>query len=1344
MPDLLGNLSAGTVGNIIAVVGVAGLDKFERDLQKMATAVDGQAQFLNKSLTAVATAGAMVFVSSIAAATEFQSSFAGVTKTVDGLSDNFGNLTGEGQRLADQFRALAREIPVPVNELARIGELAGQLGVRKDDIIEFTRTIAALGVTTNLSFEEGATQIARFINVTKQVVPAGTSMADQASRIGSAIVELGNNMATTEAEISAFGLRIAGAGAQIGLTQDQILAFGAALSSVGIQSEMGGTAISKLFIDMAKAVSDGGTQLERMAKIAGMTIPEFSRLFKEDAASAINAFFVGLNETQKSGESLFPILEEMGYKEVRLRETILKTASASDILTKALGWSSKAYLENTAMADEAQKRYSTFESQMILLKNQFQDVQIEIGNRFLPVLNAALGAVNSNNVALSAVTDSLGSLLLVFGAAAIAFKTYQAGAALVNAANVAMGGSFTATAGPIGVLVVALSALMAIYEHTEKQIREHYKAIGEGVKEVGVLESEYKALTEKMQLTADEQARLNEVTNKLNESYKASGISVFDLSKNFGQLGDQIREIKLAELQNELVDLNEELRVATSYPVLNFLGLGDKEGTEMRIAEVSNLIAQLTKEQKELASATQSMIEPAKEQVDWMKQIEDAGYSTERSIQAQIDKLEKLMEHAKPGSSPYLQIKKDLEDLYESLGKHAPWDPASNGMAGFKEIVAGTSGELSKLRVNYEDYFKIQEDYADKWDVMADAGIESSDALQKQIDKLEFLKGSYPLTAYEMDQVNEKLKQLRGETDISNNAWATYADYLNNITSRFGEFGGRVGEIGGIVGEGVNILATLKTGAFDPITLGINAAGFAVDLLGTGFGLFKDKAEPIPKTIEEVEASLGSLQTRIEETNEVIGGVGDDSSYILHLQKVIEEYKEDMKTATGSYYGLLASNIEQFQQILEDLTFAFKFGNVFDEATGNLDILLEKARYYSEYFGNIEMSGFAELLRREIDEALKLIDTIDPTSAAYADLIDKIREAYNWYGQLAGQTNLLTDIYPGFADALARIYEASFLNNEALGDESVMLERLRTSRLLYATSVEEQITIYEKLLPMLQIGSAEYEAISTLLDILKSDYDDLGDSIGETAIEFERFQFALDAALSSLRGEFDTFEAGVKFIQDALSEIEYFKFDVDTTDLDEKIAASLAQMYQYIQTLNPNSQAFLDAQAAFDELTSSFYELGYTWSDIASLLGMDSPELLTPQTLTFGLDIAAAQTAIQQIAQEIVTMSDQVESDPVQIGADIENAQSQVDNLDQQIRALFDSWDGQNIEIGVVVAGVDVNRISGGQEQTQMQPNVQIFNANPETWARITDDAIEPRLNERERSYQIAGNPYAG
>lgn len=216
---MLGNAMGGLsgVGSIVAVVGIAGLDKFEQDLGRMSRAVDGQAQFMRKSMNVAAAAGVVSFMLSIDAAMKFESAFAGVVKTTDGLSDEFGRLNSAGKELAGQFRALALEVPISVNELARIGELGGQLGIPKEELISFTETIANLGKTTNLSIEEGSTSIARFINITKNVAPAGMAISEQAERIGSTVVDLGNKMATTEAEIVAFAMRIAGAGGQVGM-----------------------------------------------------------------------------------------------------------------------------------------------------------------------------------------------------------------------------------------------------------------------------------------------------------------------------------------------------------------------------------------------------------------------------------------------------------------------------------------------------------------------------------------------------------------------------------------------------------------------------------------------------------------------------------------------------------------------------------------------------------------------------------------------------------------------------------------------------------------------------------------------------------------------------------------------------------------------------------------------------------------------------------------------------------------------------------------------------------------------------------------------------------------------
>lgn len=313
------------------------------------------------------------FVYSTKKAIEFESAFAGVKKTVNETTKTSFADIEKG------LKDLSSRMPQSVSELAAVAESAGQLGIETDNIIKFTETMAKLGDTTNLSSEEAATTFARFANI------VGMSQ-DNFDRLGSTTVALGNNLATTEQEISAMALRLAGAGSQIGLTEAQIMGFAGALSSVGIEAEAGGTAFSKVFSSIQLAVEMGGDDLKNFAKVANMSTKEFSKAFKEDAAGAIMAFIEGLGDTERLGKSTTAMLVDMGIEEIRLTDALKRASGASDVFNKSLNISTEAWKKNTALTDEATQRYGTTESQIAMMKNQINNASIAIGTAFLPAI----------------------------------------------------------------------------------------------------------------------------------------------------------------------------------------------------------------------------------------------------------------------------------------------------------------------------------------------------------------------------------------------------------------------------------------------------------------------------------------------------------------------------------------------------------------------------------------------------------------------------------------------------------------------------------------------------------------------------------------------------------------------------------------------------------------------------------------------------------------------------------------------------------------------------------------------------------------------------------------------
>lgn len=392
------------------------------------------------------------------AAVKWESAFTGVKKTNDEMVDSNGKVIYSYDDLEKGLRDLAKELPASHTEIANVAEAAGQLGIQTDKVVGFTKTMIDMGESTNMSADSAATSLARFANIT------GMSQ-DKFSNLGSSIVDLGNNLATTESEITEMGLRLAGAGKIIGMTEGDIVGFAAALSSVGIEAEAGGSAFTRLMVEMqlatetgveafeplkqavaeqglswesfVHAVNWGGKELtavskqmgiptselkkmykeagkatgslEDFANVTGRTSEEFAQLFKSNPSQALIEFIQGLRDSEKHGISAIKVLNDMDITEVRLRDSLLRAANASDVFEGAVKRGNEAFNENTALAEEAGKRYGTTESQLNILRGQLNDVAITFGGPLVAALNSAISAAKPMIEALANMAEAFAS-----------------------------------------------------------------------------------------------------------------------------------------------------------------------------------------------------------------------------------------------------------------------------------------------------------------------------------------------------------------------------------------------------------------------------------------------------------------------------------------------------------------------------------------------------------------------------------------------------------------------------------------------------------------------------------------------------------------------------------------------------------------------------------------------------------------------------------------------------------------------------------------------------------------------------------------------------------------------
>lgn len=358
------------------------MTNFGNTLQSVGGKMTGLGNTMTVGVTAPIVAGVGAVVKS---AMSWESAFAGVKKTNDEVVDSTGNVVYSYADLENGLRGLAAQLPASHQEIAGVAEAAGQLGIKSQDVVSFTKTMIDMGESTNLSAEDAASAIAKIANITGLT-------SDEYQRFGSSVVALGNNFATTESDIVNMANRLAASGTLAGLTNQEILGLATAMSSVGIEAEAGGTAMTQTLSAIESAVAAGGENLQKFATVAGESSEEFASKWKNKPVEAIQDFIRGLGKLDEKGESATMVLDDMGLSGVRQSNMLKSLALAADTMTGAVDLSNKAWNENTALTNEASTRYETTESKLKMLKNQVVDMAIDFGGPFVDALKNGLEA----------------------------------------------------------------------------------------------------------------------------------------------------------------------------------------------------------------------------------------------------------------------------------------------------------------------------------------------------------------------------------------------------------------------------------------------------------------------------------------------------------------------------------------------------------------------------------------------------------------------------------------------------------------------------------------------------------------------------------------------------------------------------------------------------------------------------------------------------------------------------------------------------------------------------------------------------------------------------------------
>lgn len=348
--------------------------KLKEDLQRATKAKirldmdEAKQKLANLKTEIVASAASVAIIAApIKSAIDFESSMADVKKVVDFKTPD------ELKEFSNQILNMSRDIPLSVNEIASITASGGQLGIAKENLMDFTQTAAKMGVAFDMSAKEAGDNMATLMNIFNMSV-------DGVRGLGDTINHLSNNSASTANKIVNAVGRIAGNAKDMGLSADATAGLASSFIALGKQPEVAATAINSMLTVLNNADKAGG-DLEKAFKSIGLSGKELKAQILKNPQKALTDFLHTLSKVPK--EKKTGVLTTIFGKNFGDDISLLTGAIENFDKAMALSGDNKRF---GSMEAEFQSRSDTTENKIQLMKNALNELSVSFGRVFLPYI----------------------------------------------------------------------------------------------------------------------------------------------------------------------------------------------------------------------------------------------------------------------------------------------------------------------------------------------------------------------------------------------------------------------------------------------------------------------------------------------------------------------------------------------------------------------------------------------------------------------------------------------------------------------------------------------------------------------------------------------------------------------------------------------------------------------------------------------------------------------------------------------------------------------------------------------------------------------------------------------